>query len=123
MVEELIGLAAVVGPVILLGIYFWLRYRSRQDMQETIRLALDKGHELSPELVDRLGHPKASKNRDLRLGVIWLGLAVALALCALFVPEPEARPGLLMAMAFPACIGAAYMIIWRFAGTEESSDS
>jgi hypothetical protein len=121
--EEFIGLAAVVGPLILLGVYFWLRYRSRQDMQETIRIALDKGHDLSPELIDRLGHPKASKNKDLRLGVIWLGLAVALALCALFVPEPEARPGLLMAMAFPACIGAAYMIIWRFAGSDESTGS
>ena len=123
MSEEYIGFSAVVGPIILLGIYFWLRYRSRHDMQETIRLALDKGHDLSPELIDRLGHPKASKNKDLRLGVIWLGLAAALALCALFVPEPEARPGLLMAMAFPACIGSAYMLIWRFAGSDESSDS
>lgn len=122
MSDEIIGFAAVVGPIVLLGIYFWLRYRSRHDMQETIRIALDKGHDLSPELIDRLGHPKASKDKDLRLGVIWLGLAVALALCALFVPEPEAQPGLLMAMAFPACIGAAYMIIWRFTGSEESSD-
>ena len=122
MAEEFIGLAAVVGPIILLGVYFWLRYRARHDMQETIRIALDKGHDLSPELIDRLGHPKASRNKDLRLGVIWLGLAVALGLCALFVPEAEARPGLLMAMAFPACIGAAYMIIWRFAGSDESND-
>jgi hypothetical protein len=121
--DELIGFSAVVGPIILLGVYFWLRYRSRHDMQETIRLALEKGQDLSPELIDRLGHPKASKNKDLRLGVIWLGLAAALALCALFVPEPEARPGLLMAMAFPACIGGAYMLIWRFAGSDESSDS
>ena len=123
MSDELIGFSAVVGPIILLGVYFWLRYRSRHDMQETIRLALEKGQDLSPELIDRLGHPKASKNKDLRLGVIWLGLAAALALCALFVPEPEARPGLLMAMAFPACIGGAYMLIWRFAGSDESSDS
>ena len=123
MSDELIGLSAVVGPIILLGVYFWLRYRSRRDMQETIRLALDKGHELSPELIDRLGHPKASKNKDLRLGIIWLGLAAALGLCALFVPEPEATPGLLMAMAFPACIGGAYMLIWKFAGSDESSDS
>ncbi|MEO1202279.1 MAG: DUF6249 domain-containing protein [Pseudomonadota bacterium] len=123
MTDELIGFSAVVGPLILLGVYFWLRYRSRHDMQETIRTALDKGHELSPELIDRLVNPKTSKNKDLRLGIIWLGIAAALGLCALFVPEPEAQPGLLMAMTFPACIGAAYMLIWRFAGSDESSVS
>ena len=87
-------------------------------MQQTIRLALDKGQELSPELVDRLGHPKVSKNKDIRLGVICLGLATALGLCALFVPEPDAVSGLLMAAAFPFCIGAAYLVIWRFAGDD-----
>jgi len=56
---EWIGFAAVVAPAILLGVFFWLRFRARREMQDTIRIALDKGHELSPELIDRLGHPKA----------------------------------------------------------------
>ena len=118
MSDEVIGFSAVVGPIVLLGIYFWLRYKGRHDMQQTIRLALDKGQDLSPELIDRLGHPKASKNKDLRLGVIWLGIAVALGLCAVFVPEPDAVSGLLMASSFPLCIGTAYLVIWRFAGSD-----
>jgi len=116
--EEMIGFAAIVGPIILLGIYFWLRYRARHDMQQTIRLALDKGADLSPELIDRLGHPKASKHKDLRLAVIWLAIAVALGLCAALVPEPEAIRGILMGAVFPACIGLAYLLIWRFAGSD-----
>ena len=76
MVELWIPVVAITVPAILLGVFFWLRYRARSDMQQTIRLALDKGQELSPELVDRLGHPKASKNRDFRLGVIWLAVAI-----------------------------------------------
>jgi hypothetical protein len=70
---EWIGFAAVVAPAILLGVFFSLRFRARREMQDTIRIALDKGHELSPELIDRLGHPKAPKDRDFRLG-IWYGL-------------------------------------------------
>ena len=65
-----IGMAAVVGPIILLGVFFWLRYKGRNATQETIRMAIDKGQELTPELIDRLGHPKPAKNRDMRLGVI-----------------------------------------------------
>ena len=48
-------------------------------MQQTIRIALDKGHELTPEIVERLGRPAPSEFRDLRLGVIWIAVAVGLA--------------------------------------------
>lgn len=118
MTGEWIGMAAVISPAILLGIFFWLRYRNRQDMQMTIRAALDKGQELSPELIDRLGHPKAGNNRDLRLGVIWVAVAVALAIFGQVVPDEEAVMVLSGMAAFPLCIGAAYLIIWRFAGND-----
>ena len=61
-------------------------------MQTTFRLALDKGVELSPELIDRLGHPKPPKDKDLRLALIWLSLAAGLALCGLAVPDQVAMP-------------------------------
>ncbi len=113
-----IGMAAVVGPIILLGVFFWLRYKGRQDTQQTIRMAIDKGQELTPELIDRLGHPKPAKNRDLRLGVIWLAVAGALGIFSQVIPEEDANTILLGIAAFPLFIGAAYLIIWRFAGSD-----
>ena len=113
-----IGMAAVVGPIILLGVFFWLRYKGRNDTQQTIRMAIDKGQELTPELIDRLGHPKPAKNRDMRLGVIWLAVAGALGIFSQVVPDEEANPILLGIAAFPLFIGLAYMIIWRFGGRD-----
>ncbi len=84
-------------------------------MQQTIRLALDKGQELSPELVDRLGHPKPTKNKDMRLGVMWLAVAGALAIFGQVVPDENANTIFWGIAAFPLFIGLAYMIIWRFA--------
>ncbi len=84
-------------------------------MQETIRHALDKGQELSPEIIDRLGNPKAPKDKDFRLGVIWLAIAVGLAMIGFAIPEPEALRGTLAGAAFPFAIGVAYMILHRFA--------
>ncbi len=118
MAEEIfIPLTMFVGITVVLSLYFWFRYRSRFDMQETIRLALDKGHELSPEIIDRLGHPKAPKDRDFRLALIWLALAVGLALCGVAVPDPEGQAlrGILAGAAFPFSLGVAYLIMWRFA--------
>jgi len=107
-----------VGLTIVFSLFVWFRYRSRSDMQQTVRMALDKGVELNPEVIDRLGHPRASKNRDLRLGTIWLSLAVALALIGVAVGEAEALRGTLAGAAFPFCIGIAYMILHRFAGED-----
>lgn len=117
MNEELIPIAMFAGLTIVLSLFFWFKYKNRNDMQQTIRLALDKGQELSPELIDRLGHPKAGRGRDMRLAMIWLALAAGLALCGVAVPDPSghALRGCLAGAAFPFAIGVAYLIIWRFA--------
>ncbi len=120
MTEEMIPIVMFAGLTIVLGLWFWFRYRSRNDMQQTIRLALDKGQELSPELVDRLGHPRAGRDRDLRLALIWLALAIGLALCGLAVPDPTGFTlrGCLAGAAFPLTLGVAYLIMWKYASRE-----
>ncbi|MGB5626489.1 MAG: DUF6249 domain-containing protein [Woeseiaceae bacterium] len=114
MNEELIPIVMFVGLTVVFCTLFWFRYRARREMQETLRVALDKGHELTPEIIDRLGHPRASKDKDLRLGVIWLALAVGLVLIGFAVPDEDALRGLLAGAAFPFAIGIAYMILHRF---------
>ncbi len=89
-------------------------------MQQTIRSAIEKGQELSPEIIDRLGNPTPPKDKDLRLALIWLALAVGLALSGFFAPDPSGHAfnGALAGAAFPLCIGVAYLIMWRFTDNE-----
>ena len=115
MNELWIPIAGILAPATVIALIVWFRYRIRQDMQQTIRLALDKGQELRPELVDRLGHPKPTKDRDLRLGVIWLAVAAALAIFGQVIPDEEANSIFWGISAFPLFIGLAYVIIWRVA--------
>lgn len=120
MAGEFIPISMFVGLTIIICLFFWFRYRARSDMQVTIRSAIERGQELSPEIVDRLGHPKAPRHKDLRLALIWLALAAGLALCGFFAPDPSgtAFQGTLAGAAFPFCIGVAYLIMWRFASDE-----
>jgi len=117
MVEELIRIVMFIMIALIFFIVLYFRQRSRADMQQTIRLALERGTELTPELINQLGAPsEPSKNRDLRLGLIWMSLAVGLALCGLAVPDPSgyALKGCLAGAAFPFAIGLAYLIMWRY---------
>ncbi|MGA8204025.1 MAG: DUF6249 domain-containing protein [Woeseiaceae bacterium] len=117
MEQVLVPIGFFAAITVMLSLFFWFRYRTRGDMQQTIRTAIDRGQELSPEIIDRLGHPVAPKDRDLRLALLWLALAIGLALCGWAVPDPtdNALRGCLAGAAFPFCIGVAYLILWRFA--------
>jgi len=122
MVEELIPIVMFVVVAIVVWLVVYFRFRSKAEMQQTIRLALEKGAELSPELIGALGDPEPNRNRDLRRGVIWLALAVALLLCAFAVPDPsgDALRGILAGAAFPFAIGVGYMIMWRYSSGQEA---
>lgn len=118
MDENWVPIIMFIGVTVVFVALFWFRYKVRSEMQSTIRTALDKGQELTPEVIDRLGHPKASKDKDLRLGIIWLSLATALVLIGFAVPEPDALRGTLAGAAFPFCIGVAYVILHKFTGRD-----
>jgi hypothetical protein len=110
-----------MGLTVIISLFFWFRYRSRGEMQQTIRSAIDRGQDLTPEIIDRLGSQKRPKDQDLRLALIWLALAAGLALCGFFVPDPsgQALRGTLAGAAFPLCIGVAYLIMWRFTDSDQ----
>jgi hypothetical protein len=117
---EWVPIVMFAGLTVIISLFFWFRARGRNDMQMTIRSAIEKGQELSPEIIDRLGNPMPAKDKDLRLALIWLALAIGLALCGYFVPDPSghALQGTLAGAAFPLCIGVAYLIMWRFTDNE-----
>ena len=115
MSGEFIPIAMFLGLTIVFCVLFWFRYRARSEMQQTFRAALDKGQELTPEIIDRLGHPKASKDKDLRLGVIWLAVAAALVAFGFGIPDEEDVARIFAGIAaFPFAIGVAYMILHKF---------
>ena len=118
---EWVPISMFLGLTIVICIFFWFRYRARSEMQQTFRMALDKGQELTPEVIDRLGHPKPSKDKDLRLGVIWLSLAAGLVLIGFAVPDHggDALRGLLAGAALPFAIGIAYLALHRFTDRDQ----
>ena len=62
----------------------------------------------------RSGRLPPSPSRDLRTGIIWLGVAVGFAAMgvALGFEEPEALFPMLACAAFPVFIGLAFIVLW-----------
>lgn len=118
MNEDLIGLFVPIVSMIVLGTvvvsFFYFRYRNRSELQETVRQAIDKGNDLTPELVDRLAGPKQGPEADLRRAVVWLAVGIGFVLFGVILNEPDAVQPLTAVGMFPILIGIAYLIMWKF---------
>ena len=118
--EELwIPIVMFVSIAVVFSLWFYFRYKARVETQQTFRLALERGSELTPEFIRQLGEPEPSKDRDLRRGLIWLAIGLAFAILGVAIDEPDAVGPLLGTAAFPALVGLAYLIMWRFGARKE----
>lgn len=95
-------------------VWFYLKFKTKLAAQKTIRLALEKGQELSPEFIKQLGEPEPPKDRDLRRGMIWLAIGIALAILGVAIGDQDAIGPMIGSAAFPALIGIAYLVMWRY---------
>lgn len=110
-----ISLFAMIAAIVLVPRY--LKSQERMKLQETLRLAIEKGQPLPPEVISSISadEPRRlpSAERDMRRGIVWLAVAVGLAAFGVAVgyEEPDATYPILGIAAFPAFIGLAFVAI------------
>ena len=75
----------LVAALVLVPAY--LRSKERQKMADALRLAIEKGQTLPADIMETMNVTVAkaapSPQRDLRVGIIWMGVAIGLAFLVL----------------------------------------
>ena len=115
-------LVATVVPVtlflvILLGVVstHMLHVRKQAQLHQTLRLMIEKGTDIPPELFA----PPSSVHRDLRRGLVLVGIGLSLLI---LIGMVDGFAGGSWAVGLiPAFIGAAYLIVWRYSQREEKT--
>lgn len=97
---------------------FWLRSQERMRVQETLRAAIESGQAMPTEVMENAARnisirPMPSPSRDLRTGIIWLGVGLGFVAMgvALGYEEPEATIPMIACAAFPVFIGLAFIAL------------
>jgi hypothetical protein len=101
--------AIIVGPR-------WLKSRDRRDLQQTLRLAMEKNQALPPEIVEAItteAKSPPSPERDLRSGVIWLAVGLGVAFFGWMVgfEQDDAVYPIIGMASIPALVGVALIIL------------
>ncbi len=119
--DLVIPLASIVSLPIVFCVAFYYRYRTRKDLQETLRRAIEQGTELTPETLERLGGPAPGKDLDLRRGVIASAAGIGLVIFSfVFVDaDAEGMRGLRATGALVLVVGLAFIGLWRFSDGRE----
>jgi Domain of unknown function (DUF6249) len=117
----------IVVPVVLFGsivAIVWaimhFSQKRRAEAFQTLRLAIEKGQEITPEAMAAMARMN-SPNRDIRLGVIFISIALACGALGLIIGSGEGadmhdaiRPLLGIAV-FPLFLGLAFIGLHFFA--------
>ena len=105
-----IPIITVISISVALMVYFYFKAKSKADIQETLRHSLDKGAELTPELIERLSATTSPKVLDLRRGIVLVGLGLACILAGWI--GGNLKEGTAIGM-FPLMLGIGFLTVWK----------
>ncbi|MGI9265790.1 MAG: DUF6249 domain-containing protein [Gammaproteobacteria bacterium] len=108
----LVPITLFVMLAIVAGLMLYYRFKTRREIQQTLRSVIDKGQELTPEVLDKIGEPKRPSNADLRRGVVAMSLGLGFAAFGIILDEQDAVRPLVAIAAFPFLVGVAYLGLW-----------
>lgn len=120
--EAVFIIAIIFGSIAsVIIVPFWLRSQERIRVQETLRAAIESGQPMPTDVMETAARninirPAPSPSRDLRTGIIWLGVGlgfIAMGI-ALGYEEPDATIPLIACAALPVFIGLAFIALSFF---------
>ena len=120
VLEALIPIVMFIALAAVVVFFIVYRHRGKQELQNTLRTAIDKGQELTPELIKQMGAPaEAPKDRDLRRALIAIAVGAAFLAMGFAIPEEEAMQVFGGIASFPIFIGLAYLAM-HFLGSKDN---
>jgi hypothetical protein len=117
--EAVFIIAIIFGSIAAVIIVpFYLRSQERIRVQETLRAAIESGQPMPTDMMETAARninirPAPSPSRDLRTGIIWLGVGLGFVAMgvALGYEEPESTIPMIACAAFPVFIGLAFIAL------------
>ena len=107
MAGEWIPIVLFISILGMVAVIFFFNTKRENSRQKTIRAAIERGQELTEDVVKSLTPPK-NRNLGLAFGLPFIGLGIALLIFGLGIGEAEVA----WASAFPFFFGLGFIVYW-----------
>ena len=105
----------IFGPIVLIPVaWMFFKFKKDRDIQNTLRTALEKGHEVPTELLEQISDPKVQpkKDQDLRRGIVLSAVGLGIGTFGYLVGEEDAFGPLAGIGSIPLLIGLGLTLLW-----------
>ena len=116
--EVIVPVVLFISIAVIFALFLFFKNRNRREMQMTLRAAIDKGQELTPEVIERLGTPPAAANRDMRRGIISLAIGFGFIAFAFAIPEEDVLRPMLGIASFPVALGLGFLLMHKLSSAD-----
>ena len=100
-----------MGSAIIIGLF--LSHARRMKPHQVLEKSIDKGYELTPEMLEQASQVKSPIERDLRRGIILISISIAFFMVSFVIPDDGESRLLFRALAlFPFFIGGGFLLMW-----------
>ncbi len=117
--EVIVMFFIVCGFASIILLHMMNSHKRKIKTHDLLEKSIDKGIDVTPELLDKLNHEKSPRFKDFRRGIIMVALSVAAFCFSFIVPDDEAKQVFRGLSVFPFFIGAGFLLVWKLNNYED----
>ena len=114
MSAELATLFIIIGTLTLIIVFHMSNcYKLKVKTHELLEKSIEKGIDVTPELIEKLNHEKSPRYKDFRRGIIMACIGAAVFCFSLIIPEDDTSKVFRGLSLLPIFMGAGFLLVWK----------
>ena len=114
MSPELAVLFVIIGTFTLIIIlHMSNRFKLKVKTHELLEKSIDKGIDVTPELLEKLNQDRSPRFKDFRRGIIMMAVGAAVFCFSLVIPTDDTAKVFRGLSLLPLFIGAGFLLVWK----------
>ncbi len=114
MHTEVVVLFFIVGTLAtIILVHLMNTHKTRIKTHELLEKSIEKGFDVTPELLDKLNNVKSPRFKDFRRGIIMCAIGAAVFCFSLVIPQDDGAVFFRGISLFPFFIGVGFLLVWK----------
>ncbi|MCB1582785.1 MAG: DUF6249 domain-containing protein [Marinicella sp.] len=111
--EVVIMMVLMLSVASIILVFLMNRYKLKVKTHELLEKSIDKGIDVTPELLEKLNNEKSPRFKDLRRGIIMSMLGAAVFCFSYVIPEDDTAQVFRGLAILPFFIGLGFLLVWK----------